>query len=149
MSSRICHEFLRISFHPNNGQFGISFSHNMDDEYKKIVHKITPPRYIQIKIITCIYATWQSTTNITSKKAGPTYGMSQQYIFHKQMLYSQLSKRVQQKVNFSLEASQARNKSGIQLHSWHITLEKANDVFQHCLACSKLCLTNILSILHL
>ncbi|RXH77005.1 hypothetical protein DVH24_019893 [Malus domestica] len=108
-------EKLQIPWFPPI-KLGISFSHNMDDEYKKLIHKITPPRYIQIKIITCIYATWQSTTNITSKKARPTYGMSQQYIFHKQMLYSQLSKRVQQKVNFSLEASQARNKSGIQLH---------------------------------
>ncbi|XP_068307242.1 uncharacterized protein [Pyrus communis] len=44
-------------------ELGISFSHNMDDE-----------------------STWQSTTNITSKKAISTYGMSQQYIFHKQMV---------------------------------------------------------------
>ncbi|CAN6566387.1 unnamed protein product [Malus baccata var. baccata] len=63
----------------------------MDDVYKKLIHRMTPPRHIQIKIITCfnieIYATWQSMTNITSNKARSTYGMSQRYIFHKQMVF--------------------------------------------------------------
>ncbi|KAM1064022.1 hypothetical protein ACFX2A_028712 [Malus domestica] len=27
-------------------ELGISFSHNMDDEYKKLIHRITPPRFM-------------------------------------------------------------------------------------------------------
>ncbi|RXH90215.1 hypothetical protein DVH24_032572 [Malus domestica] len=118
---------------------------------KKLIHRMTPPRYMQIKIITCvnieISATWQSTTNISSKKARSTYGMSEQYIFHKQMLYSHCTRHSgicynKMSIFPSLETSQARNNSGIQaLHSLYITIEEANNVFQHCLACSKLCLT--------
>ncbi|CAN6545271.1 unnamed protein product [Malus baccata var. baccata] len=35
-------------------ELGTSFSHNIDDECKKLIHRITPPRYMQIKIITCV-----------------------------------------------------------------------------------------------
>ncbi|RXH69627.1 hypothetical protein DVH24_037411 [Malus domestica] len=63
---------------------------------------------------------------------------------HSEICYNQRS------IFPSLETPQARSNSGIQsLHSLHITIEKANNVFQHCLACRELCLTAILSILHL
>ncbi|CAN6684602.1 unnamed protein product [Malus baccata var. baccata] len=65
---KTCHQLLHSEMTPTTQQtqllqfqlqflkkeLGTSFSHNMDDECKKLIHRITPPRYMQIKIITCV-----------------------------------------------------------------------------------------------
>ncbi|XP_068332196.1 uncharacterized protein [Pyrus communis] len=44
-------DFLQTTFFPFatffvfEKELGISFSHNMDDECKKLIHRITPPRF--------------------------------------------------------------------------------------------------------
>ncbi|KAM1157504.1 hypothetical protein FF1_028099 [Malus domestica] len=71
-------------------ELGISFSHNMDDEYKKLIHRITPP--------SCIH---------------------------------NCPREYNKRSIFPLEAPQVRNKSVIQLHSWHITLERSIFHWKH------------------
>ncbi|XP_048433175.1 uncharacterized protein LOC103939967 isoform X10 [Pyrus x bretschneideri] len=47
-------DFLQTTFFPFatffvfEKELGISFSHNMDDECKKLIHRITPPSYLEI-----------------------------------------------------------------------------------------------------
>ncbi|CAN6558943.1 unnamed protein product [Malus baccata var. baccata] len=47
-------DFPQTTFFPF-AAFFVFEKDNMDDECKKLLHKITPPRYMRIKIITCLY----------------------------------------------------------------------------------------------